>query len=143
MKRRLFGLFITHTSTENGCVATLTLRSVRGYERDFENLRRRFMKMDVAHAAEDVFERVMNLAGCTPGDYSSKPNLDLNHEASGREATCEILKCLHDVMRQNEAGIRADWDTEFLHDFRVANSAHAVGAESNQRRFARRCCGAF
>ena len=23
-------------------------------------------------------------------------------------------------MRQNEAGIRADWDTEFLHDFRVA-----------------------
>ena len=113
-------LFLTHTSTENGQVATLTLRSVRGYERDFENLRRRFLKMDMAHAAEDVFERVMNLAGCMPGDYSSKPNLDLNHDASGREATCEILQCLHDVMRQNETGIRADWDTEFLHDFRVA-----------------------
>ena len=113
-------LFLTHTSTENGHVATLTLRSVRGYERDFENLRRRFMKLDVAHAAEDVFERVMSLAGCVPGDYSSKLNLDLNHKASGREATCEILQCLHDVMRQNEAGIRADWDTEFLHDFRVA-----------------------
>ena len=62
----------------------------------------------------------MNLAGCVPGDYSSKLNLSLNHEASGREATCEILKCLQDVMHQNEAGIRADWDTEFLHDFRVA-----------------------
>ena len=111
-------LFLTHTSTENGHVATLTLRSVRGYERDFENMRRRFL--DVAHAAEDGFERVMNLAGCVPGDYSSKLNLDLSHEASGREATCEILQCLHDVMRQNEAGIRADWDTEFLHDFRVA-----------------------
>jgi len=113
-------LFLTHTSTENGRVATLTLRSVRGYERDFENLRRRFLKLDVAQAAEDVFERVMNLAGCVPGDYSSKLNLDLNREASGRETTCEILKCLHDVMRQNETGIRADWDTEFLHDFRVA-----------------------
>ena len=113
-------LFLTHTSTENGRVATLTLRSVRGYERDFENLRCRFLKLDVAHAAEDVFERVMRLAGCVPGDYSSKLNLGLNHEASGREATCEILKCLHDVMRQNETGIRADWDTEFLHDFRVA-----------------------
>ena len=110
-------LFLTHTSTENGHVATLTLRSVRGYERDFENLCHR---LDVAHAAEDGFERVMNLAGCVPGDYSSKLNLGLNHEASGREATCEILQCLHDVMRQNEAGIRADWDTEFLHDFRVA-----------------------
>ena len=113
-------LFLTHTSTENGHVATLTCRSVRGYERDFENLRRRFMKLDVAHVAEDVFERVMDLAGCVPGDYSSKLNLDLNHEASGREATCEILRCLNDVMRQNETGIRADWDTEFLHDFRVA-----------------------
>ena len=113
-------LFLTHTSAENRHVATLALRSVRGYERDFENLRRRFRKLDVAHVAEDVFERVMNLAGCVPGDYSSKLNLNLNHEASGREATCEILKCLHDVMRQNETGIRADWDTEFLHDFRVA-----------------------
>ena len=113
-------LFLTHTSTKNGRVVTLTCRSVRGYERDFENLRRRFIQLEVAHAAEDVFERVMNLAGCVPGDYSSKLNLGLNHEASGREATCEILQCLHDVMRQNEAGIRADWDTEFLHDFRVA-----------------------
>ncbi len=113
-------LFLTHTSTENGHVATLALQSVRGYERDFENLRRRFMKLDIAHAAEDVFERVMNLAGCVPGDYSSKLNLGLNRDASGREATGEILQCLHDVMRQNEAGIRADWDTEFLHDFRVA-----------------------
>lgn len=113
-------LFLTHTSAKNGRVATLTLRSVRGYERDFENLRRRFQELDIAHVAQDVFERVMNLAGCVPGDYSSKLNLDLNHEASGREATCEILKCLHDVMRQNETGIRADWDTEFLHDFRVA-----------------------
>ena len=113
-------LFLTHTNVENRHVATLTLRSVRGYERDFENLRRRFLKLDVAHATEDVFERVMSLAGCVPGDYSSKLNLNLNHEASGREATCEILKCLHDVMRQNETGIRADWDTEFLHDFRVA-----------------------
>ncbi len=119
-KKTVARLFLTHTNVENKHVATLTLRSVRGYERDFENLRHRFLKLDVAHPAKDIFERVMNLAGCAPGDYSSKLNLDLNHEASGREATCEILKCLQDVMRQNETGIRADWDTEFLHDFRVA-----------------------
>ena len=57
-------LFLTHTSTENGHVATLTLRSVRGYERDFENMCHR---LDVAHVAEDVFERVMNLAGMRAG----------------------------------------------------------------------------
>ena len=113
-------LFLTHTNIENRHVATLTLRSVRGYERDFEKLCSRFIKLDIAHPAEDVFERVMNLAGCVPGDYSSKLNLGLNRDASGSEVTCEILKCLHDVMRQNETGIRGDWDTEFLHDFRVA-----------------------
>ncbi len=119
-EKTVIRLFLTHTNRENRHVATLTLRSVRGYERDFENLCSRFVKLDIAHPAEGVFERVMNLAGCVPGNYSSKLDLDLNHEASGREATCEILQCLHDVMRQNEAGIRADWDTEFLHDFRVA-----------------------
>ena len=119
-KKTVARLFLTHTNVENKHVATLTLRSVRGYERDFENLRRCFLKLDVAHPAEGVFERVMNLAGCVPGDYSSKPNLNLNPEATGREATCDILKRLQDVMHQNEAGIRADWDTEFLHDFRVA-----------------------
>ncbi len=119
-KKTVVRLFLTHTSTENRHVETLTLRSVRGYEQDFENLRRQFIKSDIVHPAEGVFERVMNLAGGVPGDYSSKLNLNLNHEASGREATCEILKYLHDVMRQNETGIRADWDTEFLHDFRVA-----------------------
>ncbi len=119
-KKTVARLFLTHTNVENKHVATLTLRSVRGYERDFENLRHRFIKLDVAHPAKDVFKRVMNLAGCVPGDYSSKLNLGLNHEATGREATCDILKRLQDVMHQNEAGIRADWDTEFLHDFRVA-----------------------
>ena len=51
-KKTVARLFLTHTSTENGHVATLTLRSVRGYERDFENLRHRFLKLDVAHPAK-------------------------------------------------------------------------------------------
>ena len=42
------------------------------------------MKLDVAQVAEDVFERVMNLAGCVPDDYSSK--LNLGPEAQGKWA---------------------------------------------------------
>ena len=118
-------LFLTHIApdgmTENGqSLATLTLREVRGYEREFEALRRCVEKLDVALVSDGAFERVMHVAGCVPRDYSSKLKLTLNPEATGRAAISDILKCLHAAMRQNEAGIRADWDTEFLHDFRVA-----------------------
>ena len=113
-------LFLTHTASDGAAEnarAFFTLREVRGYEREFEALRRRVAKLDVARISEGVFERV---ARCAPGDYSSKLDLDLNPKGTGREAICDILKCLRDTTRQNEAGIRADWDTEFLHDFRVA-----------------------
>lgn len=113
-------LFLTHTASDGAAEnarAFFTLREVRGYEREFEALRRRVAKLDVARLSEGVFERV---AGCAPGDYSSKLDLDLNPKGTGREAICDILKCLRETTRQNEAGIRADWDTEFLHDFRVA-----------------------
>lgn len=116
-------VFLTHIAPDGDAEnarAFLTLREVRGYERTFEALRRRVEKLDIAPMSEGAFERVMHLAGCTPGDYSSKLKLTLNPEATGREAICDILRCLRDTMRQNEAGIRADWDTEFLHDFRVA-----------------------
>ena len=113
-------LFLTHSASDGvaeNARAFFTLREVRGYEREFEALRRSVAKLDVARLSEGVFERV---AGCAPGDYSSKLDLDLNPKGTGREAICDILKCLRETTRQNEAGIRADWDTEFLHDFRVA-----------------------
>ncbi len=115
-------LFLTHVHAENraASLTTLTLRSVRGYAREFEAVRHRFLKLGVGHLTENGFARVMHLAGCVPGDYASKPNFNLNRGMTGSEAARDILTCLHDVMRQNEAGIRADWDTEFLHDFRVA-----------------------
>ena len=122
-KKTVVRVFLTHIApagdAENAR-AFLTLRAVRGYEGAFEALRRRVEKLDATPMSEGAFERVMHIAGCAPGDYSSKFKPTLNPEATGREAICDILKCLHAAMRQNEAGIRADWDTEFLHDFRVA-----------------------
>ncbi len=55
-----------------------------------------------------------------PGLYSAKFKLELTHQMSALEAGLAILRHLFNIMRENEAGIRQDIDTEFLHDYRVA-----------------------
>ncbi len=59
-------------------------------------------------------------AGVTPGSYSGKLDVQLDPAMRADEATRLILRHLFATMRANEAGIRADIDTEFLHDYRVA-----------------------
>ncbi len=55
-----------------------------------------------------------------PDRYQAKPLLPLTPDMSADTAVRMILRHLAGVMRQNEKGIEADLDTEFLHDFRVA-----------------------
>jgi CHAD domain-containing protein len=55
-----------------------------------------------------------------PGDYSTKLNFKLEPDMRADDATRIILRNLLQTIRMNEAGIKADIDTEFLHDFRVA-----------------------
>ena len=55
-----------------------------------------------------------------PGAYSAKPDYQLKPGARADEATKTILRRTLAVMRANEEGIKADWDTEFLHDYRTA-----------------------
>ncbi len=55
----------------------------------------------------------------TSGAYAGEPHeLDPNMKAG--EATRLILRHFLETMRANEAGIKADIDSEFLHDYRIA-----------------------
>jgi CHAD domain-containing protein len=69
---------------------------------------------------KDVYFTALEAAGRRPGSYTSKPDFQLEPDQRSDLATKMILSQLFGVMRANEAGIRADSDTEFLHDFRVA-----------------------
>jgi len=59
-------------------------------------------------------------SGLVPGAYSSKIDVPLAPTFTAREAAQSICRHLLATMQRNEAGLRADIDTEFLHDFRVA-----------------------
>ncbi len=66
------------------------------------------------------FEALLRAAACHPADFSPRPQVALAPDTPARTALAAILLHLHGVMRRNEAGIRDDIDTEFLHDYRVA-----------------------
>ncbi len=63
---------------------------------------------------------LLRAADLEPEDYSSKFVADLDPRQSSLSAAAEIGRLLLTTMQRNEDGLKADLDTEFLHDFRVA-----------------------
>jgi CHAD domain-containing protein len=105
--------------------AHIALQAVRGYPGHFQQLAAKFGQAGlIASGWQETFRRIVAAEGIAaqrqPGYYSAKPDYQLEPGARADEAAKTILRQTLAVMRANEAGIKADWDTEFLHDFRTA-----------------------
>lgn len=98
----------------------LTLRPVRGYEQEGQAVSQYLAAMGLAPDPENIYLTAMTAGSRPPGDYTSKLNFELEPDMRADEAAKIILRFLLAVMQANEAGIKEDIDTEFLHDFRVA-----------------------
>jgi CHAD domain-containing protein len=96
------------------------LLPVRGYLKPAAQITEQLEAMQLEADTQDPLVTVLSEAGLTPGDYSSKLNLQLEPDMRADQATRIILHRLLDVIEVNEAGTRTGTDTEFLHDFRVA-----------------------
>ena len=109
-----------NTRAKTSRIRTVSLEPLRGYEKYHKEISRSLRGMGKSCHSLELFQTVLKSAGATPCDYSSKLNIRLKPDMSARQATVIILQRLLQVMGQNESGIKADTDTEFLHDFRVA-----------------------
>jgi CHAD domain-containing protein len=98
----------------------MSVHPVRGYEKDAKRLSRFLRSAGLSPASRTAFEAAVNASGRVPGDYSSKFRPQLDPEMTAQQAAAVIFEHLVDTIARNEAGIRDDVDTEFLHDFRVA-----------------------
>lgn len=99
----------------------LRLTRVRGYEDVFADLARRFeSEMEWPEAPACLFDEVITAVGREPGDYSSKLDVPLRPDEPAVDATRKVLRTLLDTLERNIPGTRADLDSEFLHDLRVA-----------------------
>ncbi len=100
-------------------INTVVLRSIRGYEKHLRRLNRSLLDAGAQPQTEDLFHAAMRASGREPGGYTSRLNIVLEPDLTGAEAVKRILEHLFRTIRCNEAGIKDDVDTEFLHDFRV------------------------
>jgi CHAD domain-containing protein len=101
--------------------SSVLLRGVRGYgdeRRRVESLLRH--RGGAVSLSQDPLDSALALVGRVPADYCSKLRLSLDPQQRTDEAAVKILSHLLDTMDVNEAGVREDVDTEFLHDYRVA-----------------------
>ncbi|MEM1181426.1 MAG: CHAD domain-containing protein [Acidobacteriota bacterium] len=108
-------------SPSQGMPTRLRILPVRGYGA-FEAKVLRFLadSFRLAPAELNVLESGLSAIGRRPGDYTSKVKLKLKRRSTALEASQTIYGSLLDAMLINEPGLRADLDSEFLHDFRVA-----------------------
>jgi CHAD domain-containing protein len=70
--------------------------------------------------AVPLLDEALSIIGRRAGDYTGKIKVDLSPELPAGEAVRRILLNLLETLERNLEGARADYDSEFLHDFRVA-----------------------
>lgn len=101
---------------------TLSLQGVRGYDTVYDELLRFVEQFGIRDTIQEYafFVEGAGSRGRVPLDYSSKFTLELKPEMSALQAMKKIYRQLFATMQRNEAGMKADLDSEFLHDFRVA-----------------------
>lgn len=98
------------------------LQALKGYERKTKKLFTRITGYcNEAGSPDSILVSYNSALGRTPGDYSSKLMVKLDRGMTIRQALSTILLSQLDMMEQNIQGIMDDIDTEFLHDFRIAN----------------------
>jgi CHAD domain-containing protein len=99
----------------------LTLSGLRGYEREYERLRHVLASRPGVEACPEgphgvILGRVGAPAHRDVSSFSVEQDPAVRAEAGVRQ----IHRALAAVLAANEPGLRANLDTEFLHDFRVA-----------------------
>jgi CHAD domain-containing protein len=98
----------------------ITLTALRGYEDAYAQLLPVVESRPGVEPCAEGFDGLMlERVGASTGDISS-PRLSLASDVRADEGARQIHRALLGILIANEPGLRANLDTEFLHDFRVA-----------------------
>ncbi len=96
------------------------LRPLKGYDAHFEALHAQLEKLKLIPAERTLYEDALAGIGRKPGDYSPKLNYMLDPDARADATARKIMLSLLDTLEANVDGTKANLDSEFLHDLRVA-----------------------
>jgi CHAD domain-containing protein len=97
------------------------LLPVRGYETELRDTSRMLnVDLGLEPAGASVLIEALAVTGRQPGGYSSKLDYHLDPRERADATAKEILLGLLDTLEVNVEGAKANLDSEFLHDLRVA-----------------------
>ncbi len=108
------------TGREAAMAVLLRVLPVRGYDQDQEHLVTLLDAAGLEPAKQPPLLQALAAVGVDPGAYSSKLDYRLDPDERADNVTKSILRGLLDTLLANVEGTRANLDTEFLHDLRVA-----------------------
>ncbi|MCG6860151.1 MAG: CHAD domain-containing protein [Chromatiaceae bacterium] len=106
---------------EGPLAVRVRLLPVRGYEADLKNAARLLsQELGLEPSRTGILPEALAAVGRRPGDYSSKLDFHLDPDKRADATVKEILRGLLDTLEANIEGAKANLDSEFLHDLRVA-----------------------
>ena len=100
-----------------GRLSLVTLSSLRGYTRAPQRVR---AALRGAGATRGSAARIFAALAPEVAPYVSKPQTDFRQAETAFDVAVQTIANYIRVARENEAGVIADLDSEFLHDYRVA-----------------------
>jgi CHAD domain-containing protein len=98
----------------------VVLQPLKGYAKPFAALQNQLEAWHLIVAERSLCEQALAAIARKPGDYSSKLNYILDPDARADAAAKKILLGLLATLEANVEGAKANLDSEFLHDLRVA-----------------------
>ncbi len=105
---------------QGGLEGRVMLKSLKGYEDHFRAVSAELEKLGLMLSARSLYEDALAGLDRKPGDYSSKLNYRLDPDARSDATTKKIMLNLLNTLEANVQGAKANLDSEFLHDLRVA-----------------------
>jgi CHAD domain-containing protein len=99
----------------------IRLLPVRGYRKPRQQMLQFLTEeLEMEPVSGRLLDEALTAVGRRPVDYTSKLKFHFHPDMPAQEAARAIHLHLLDAVETNLAGTRADLDTEFLHDLRVA-----------------------
>lgn len=113
--------FVDRLGTSATLPMRLHLTPRKGFRKACRSVQKRLTdEFRLAPAGTSVFSDALEALGLLPENSSALLRTELEPELRADAAVKEVLRSLLETLRLNEAGVKAELDTEFLHDFRVA-----------------------
>lgn len=112
-------LLIRQMGHEDTLATFVEILPLRGYDEEAREASLRLAEISTENFVSGPLDLVLKTQDLEPIPYILKPELKIQPEQDTRSVVCEAALKTLAVARTNEAGILQDWDSEFLHDYRV------------------------